>query len=412
MTLTANSGARLGEMLGHRRVFGVGVAIFTAFSLGCGVAPSPATLVPARVGQSLGAALLIPQVLSLLQLHFRGAARRRAVGVYSMVLALGVALGQVLGGLLVSADLASLSWRPIFLINVPVGAVVLLILRRAVPEDGAATPGLRGRLDVSGNVLLAAGMAAFTAALTLGRESGWPLWTWPVLISGLLLIGGFVRHLRRTPVPLLDLAALRPRGMKAGLLACAVVNGCYAVFLFVFTVHLQSDSGWSAFAAGAAFLPYTLGFAVMSLGWPRLPDRIVHRLPTVGPVVFAAAVIGFGSGTAMWALAPLMVLAGAGHAAGFSPLISRLTESTSRTHASAVSALNATGPQVAQVVAIAVGGAIYLAAGVGWALGVTAVVLLAGAACAASLPATRGVRDLDDHPEAPDASSSPSRPLR
>ncbi|WP_129782951.1 MFS transporter [Promicromonospora panici] len=393
------TGARWGDLFGHRTAFRWGLAVFTIASLACGLAPTPLALVAARVVQGAGAALLIPQVFSLIQHHFQGADRRRAIGLYSMVLALGVALGQVLGGLLVSADLFGLSWRPVFLVNVPVGALLLVAVGQVLPPAGglvAGGPAARelaagersGRLwvrrfDVPGIVVLALGMAAFTTSLTLGREAGWPWWTWAALGGSVVLLAWFVRHQVRVRHPLLDLVVLRPRGMKAGLLACAVVMGGYAALLFTFTLHVQDDLGWTPLAAGLAFLPYTIGFGAMSLTWARMPERVIRALPVAGPVVLALVVSLVAAGAAPWGLAPLLVLAGAGHAAGYSPLIAGLSDLVPPHRAAAFSALNTTGPLVAQTVAIAAIGGIYLASGLAWALGTTAAVLVVGAGCAA-----------------------------
>lgn len=380
------TGARLGDLFGQRRAFQWGLALFTVASLGCGLAPSPGALVAARVVQGAGAALLVPQVFSLIQHHFQGAARRRAVGVYSMVLALGVALGQVLGGLLVTADLLGLSWRPVFLVNVPVGVLLLVTVGRVlVPAVGDDRPGrVRARdLDVPGIAVLALGMAALTGPLTLGREAGWPWWAWGALAGSGVLLAWFVRHQRRVERPLLDLVVLRPRGMKPGLLACAIVMGCYAAFLFTFTLHVQDDLGWTPLAAGLAFLPYTIGFGAMSLSWTRMPEPVVRALPVAGPIVLAVVVALVATGASPWSLAPLLVLAGAGHAAAYSPLIAGLSDLVPEGRASALSALNTTGPLVAQTVAIAAIGGIYLVSGLPWALGTTVAALLAGALCAA-----------------------------
>jgi MFS family permease len=381
------TGARLGDLVGHRKAFRWGLAVFTVASLACGLAPTPVALVAARVVQGVGAALLIPQVFSLIQHHFQGTERRRAVGTYSLVLALGVALGQLLGGLLVSADLFGLSWRPVFLVNVPVGVLLLAAVGRVLPpaRAEAGTGGVRARqLDAAGVVVLALGMAAFTTSLTLGREAGWPWWTWAALGGSAVLLAWFVRHQLWAERPLLDLVVLRPRGMRSGLLACAVVMGCYAALLFTFTLHVQDGLGWTPLAAGLAFLPYTVGFGAMSLTWARTPERVIRVLPVAGPVVLAVVVGVVATGASPWSLTPLLVLAGAGHAAGYSPLVAGLSDLVPPHRASAFSALNTTGPLVAQTVAIAVIGGIYLAAGLAWALGTTAVALLVGAGCAAT----------------------------
>ncbi len=139
------TGARLGDRLGHARVHLAGLALFTAASLACGLAQGSTELIVFRLIQGSGSALMIPQVLSLIQRHFVGEARMRALGVYSAVIArCGAAAGQILGGVLVSADLFGTSWRPVFLVNVPVGVVLLVLGRRVLPRDAGRSRSGRG----------------------------------------------------------------------------------------------------------------------------------------------------------------------------------------------------------------------------------------------------------------------------
>ena len=381
------TGARLGDLLGHRRAFLTGLAGFTLASLLCGLAPAAPVLVVARVAQATAAALMMPQVFSLIQLRFTGSALRRAIGLYSMVLALGVALGQLLGGLVVGADLFGLSWRPAFLINVPVGAVLMVAGPVVLPR----APRMARRLDLVGVGLLSTAMTALVAPLIFGREYGWPLWTWLSLVTGVGLLAVFVRFerliARRGGLPLLDLDVLRPRGVKPGLIACLLVMGCYTAFLFAFTLHLQEHLGYGPLGAGLAFVPYATGFAALSLTWARLPERNQAALPVAGPVVFAAVALIMaavaGDGWASVPAAPLLFAAGAGHAAGYSPLIARLSATVGPGRASALSALNHTGPLLASVMAIAGLGGLYLAAGLSWTLAAVATLLLLGSAAAA-----------------------------
>ncbi|MEW9550489.1 MFS transporter [Nonomuraea sp. NPDC050783] len=381
--------ARIGDRVGHRRAFLLGLGWFTGASLLCGLAPGPAALVAARVAQAMGAALLTPQIFSLIQLQWDGAARRRAIGVYSMVLALGVALGQVVGGLVAGADLFGLSWRPVFLINVPVGVAVLLAGPRVLPRS---RPDGRARLDPAGVAVLTAAMTALTVPLIFGREQGWPAWTWISLAGGAALLAGFVRYESAARHPLLDLAALRPAGVKPGLAACWIVMGCYTVFLLTLTLHLQSALGFPPLAAGLAFVPYALGFGTLSLTWSRYPARLRAALPVAGPIAFAAGaallVLLFRAEWRPAGAVPLLLLAGAGHAAGYSPLIARITTLVEPRLASAVSALNATGPVLAGVSTVAGLGSVYFAApssadGLLRVSAAVAVLLAAGALCAA-----------------------------
>ncbi|MGW4474524.1 MFS transporter [Nonomuraea sp. NPDC004354] len=380
--------ARIGDVVGQRRAFLLGLGWFTGASLLCGLAPDVNVLVLARIAQAMGAALLTPQIFSLIQTHWEGTARRRAIGLYSMVLALGVALGQVVGGLVVSADLFGLSWRPVFLINIPIGVTALAVGPRLLPlsrMDGQA------RLDPGGVAVLTAAMAAITVPLIFGRELGWPGWVWISLVCGAALTVGFVRYETRARYPLLDPASVRPRGVKPGLVACWTVMGCYTVFLLTLTLHLQTALGFSPLHAGLAFVPYALGFGALSLSWTRFPQRLQRALPIAGPIAFAGGaslLVLFCRDQWQPVVAmPLLLLAGAGHAAGYSPLIAQITALVEPRLASAISALNSTGPMLAGVTAVAGLGSVYFAApssadGLVRVVVVVAVLLVGGAACA------------------------------
>ncbi|MFI5484757.1 MFS transporter [Micromonospora echinaurantiaca] len=383
------TGARLGSRHGPGRVFLLGLAGFTVASLACGLAPGPGSLVLARVVQGATAALLVPQVLTLIQARFEGAARTRAIGAYSMILALGVAAGQVVGGLLVTLDLGGLAWRAAFLVNVPVGVLLLVLGRRVL----AAVPDRRGReaLDPPGVLLLGTAMLTLVVPLVLGRDLGWPGWAVPaVAAAGAVGLGLFLRYedrlARRGGAPLLDVTVLRLPGVAVGLLAAATVMGCYAGFLFNLTLWLQDGLRMSALGAGLAFLPYAAGFALCGLGVPRLPGRWRDALPVAGPPVLAVVVL------AVWALsrdgwpwpgvAALLLVGGAAHAAAFSPLVARLAAVVPVGAAAALSALVATGTLLAAVLGVALLGGLHLSGSPGAAATATAALLLVGAAAA------------------------------
>lgn len=380
--------ARLGDIIGHRRTFLIGLGWFTVASLICGLAVSPTMLVLTRLVQAIGAALLMPQVFSLIHRHWEGAARRRAIGVYSTVLALGVVLGQVGGGLVAGSDLFGLGWRPVFLINVPIGVIALLIGSRVLTGTGT---GRRARLDPIGVGLLTAAMTAILLPLTFGPDRGWPVWTGIVLVAGVLLLIGFGRYELTARDPVLDLAALRPRSVRFGMLACCLVMGCYTAFLLTLTLHLQSWLGFTPLQAGLTFAPYAIGFGVLSLTWSFYPERVQQVLPMAGPILYAvglvSVVIVIGNQGRPIATIPLLLIAGAGHAAGYSPLIARISARVEPRLASAISALNSTGPTLAEVIAVAGLGSVYFAAstsaeGLLRVTAAVAVLLVVATACA------------------------------
>src|SRR5260370_20046146 len=194
------------------------MVIFTASSVACGLAVSPVMLVAARTAQGAGAALLVPQVLSLLQVTFQGERRRRAMSAYGLVLAVGVAAGQVLGGILVTADLLGTGWRPIFLVNLPPGRAVVAFASRRLPR-GRPTAG--ARLDTASAGWLATGVLALLIPLTFGADAAWPAWSCPTLAAGAVALAVFAWHEARLAgnrrEPLIDPGLLAPTGVRSGL---------------------------------------------------------------------------------------------------------------------------------------------------------------------------------------------------
>src|SRR5712691_8939358 len=250
------TGARLGMRFGFRTAFLWGLALFTVASFACGVAPTSQALIVVRTIQGAGAALMVPQVFSLIQRNFTGPARAQALSVWAATLALGGLVGQVLGGVLVSADLFGTGWRPVFLVNVPIGLVLLVASYRFLPIDGPA----RSRpLDLGGLVSLAAAVLLLVVPLVLGHEQGWPAWTFISLAASVVALVVFAlieRSVeRRGGAPLIAERVLRAPGMPAALVAIILALAAYGGFLFTFTQHLQGGLGDSALQAGLTFVP-------------------------------------------------------------------------------------------------------------------------------------------------------------
>jgi MFS family permease len=380
------TGARLGDVIGRRRTFLLGLGGFTLASLAGGLAPTPVALVGARALQGASAALMTPQVLSIIRLQFEGEARARAIGAYSMVLAAGVAVGQMLGGLLVSAQLLTAAWRPALLLNTPIGAVLLLVALRRLPD---VHRGARRRLDLAGAVLLSAALLGLVVPLSLGRDTGWPAWTWPCLLGSAVMLAVFLAReqclTRRGRDPLFDLGVMRRPGIAAGVVAVAVLMACYAGFLVSLTLHLQSGLGFSPLVAGVTFTAYAAGFAVASLTWTRARTTLRDRFPIAGSLTMGMTLLGVGlvAGGGGWPTAvttPLLFCAGAGNAFAFSPLASRLTSIVDAGQAAEVSGLIITASLVGQVLGVAAFVDVYLAGlphGSSYAFAVTTAVLAA-----------------------------------
>ncbi|WNI24826.1 MFS transporter [Streptomyces sp. ITFR-16] len=398
------TGARLGGVLGHGRAHLAGLALFTAASLACGLASGEGQLIAFRVIQGAGAAVMIPQVLSLIQQHFTGPARIRAIGAYSAVLATGAAAGQVLGGVLVSADLFGATWRPVFLVNVPIGLVLLVIGARVLPGEprGArARQEARARgFDPAGLVMLAAGVLLLTLPLVLGQELGWPAWTWICLAAAAVLFAGFAVYETRLAAhggaPLIAPAVLLLPGISPAALRILLVMAVNAGYLFMMTLHLQGGLGYSALRAGLMFAPSALVFGAAGLTWRQWPARWQRGLIPGGFVLVAAGAVMIGlalrdGGDGGALLYAGFVVMGTGMALGFSPTLAGALANVRPQDAADASGVLMTVTQLGQVIGVAAFGTLYLnrldtpgAQGSGEALWVCTLAL-AAAACAGVL---------------------------
>ncbi|MFF5300300.1 MFS transporter [Streptomyces sp. NPDC013161] len=363
------TGARLGDRLGHARVHLAGLALFTAASLACGLAQGSTQLIVFRLIQGSGSALMIPQVLSLIQRNFIGEARMRALGVYSAVIAVGAAAGQILGGVLVSADLFGTSWRPVFLVNVPVGVVLLFLGRRVLPRDGGAEPERARAFDVPGLVLLASAVSLLTVPLVLGQEEDWPLWSWLSLIAAAVLFASFCvyesRLARRGGAPLIAPRVLRHPGMGLAVFRILAVMAVNAGFLFALTLHVQGGLGFSALRAGLTFAPTAVVFGAVGLTWRRWPAAWQRALTPLGFLITMPSVLGVGlafeggdRGGAVLYVAYVGV--GAGLALAFSPTLTRALATVRPEDAADASGLLSTVAQLGQLLGVAVFGTLFL----------------------------------------------------
>ncbi|MFE1547527.1 MFS transporter [Streptomyces sp. NPDC058718] len=279
-------GGRLGDLFGRRRLFLAGMAAFGLTSLACGLAPDAWTLVGARVAQGAAAALMLPQVLATIHSSTEGARRAKALSLYGATAGLSMVAGQILGGVLVAADLAGSGWRAVFLVNVPVAVAGLVLAVRTVPETRSDRP---APVDVPGTLLLALALITLLAPLTEGRAAGWPLWTWVSLAVFPFAAAAFWRAERRldrrggtplVPPSLLGLVSLR-RGLVLLLPLCMGFGG----FMFVIAVALQQGLGLGAVASGLALVPMAVAFFGASLAGPRLVRRWGTRVVTAGGLI-------------------------------------------------------------------------------------------------------------------------------
>lgn len=283
-------GGRLGDLFGHRTMFLWGVGSFTLASLGCGLAGSAAALVLARLAQGACAALMVPQVLTLMQAMYPPHERMRAFTIFGLLGGVSSALGPVVGGVMVDADVLGLGWRSVFLINLPVGALAIVGALRLLPRDPPA-PGTA--LDVRGTVWCLFAALAWAVPLVQGPEHGWTPALAALLVSAPLWTAGLWRHCRRLEAqggrPIVQPALLREPGYRLGLLVSLLCTGVLPAYLFTLTLALQGADGLSATQMSLLCMPIAIGVmaSVSHLG-KRAFARLGARCIVVGLALQAA----------------------------------------------------------------------------------------------------------------------------
>jgi EmrB/QacA subfamily drug resistance transporter len=358
------TGGRLGDQFGRRRIFALGMALFVVTSAACALAPDPAVLVAARVAQGVGAALMAPNILSILGVVYSGPDRVRAISIYGMVMGLAATSGQLIGGVLIGSGL---SWRAVFWINVPFGVAALLACPRFVPESRASQ---RARLDLAGVILITACLVAVVLPLVDGRQAGWPAWSWAALGSAVPLALAFAVHQRRRAdrggVPLLNPRVFAAWPLRAGLITQTAFWCQQAASYLVIGLYLQQGRGLSALAAGAVFTVLAAGYLITSFRAPALTLRFGRSVIAAGALLAAAGDVALYLATAhggavAW-LFPGLLLLGAGQGLCITPLTTTVLSHADPASAGSVSGALSTAQQVGNSVGVAVTGVLFFGA--------------------------------------------------
>ncbi|TDW24305.1 MFS transporter [Kribbella kalugense] len=359
------TGARAGDRFGHARVLAIGVLCFTLMSFICGMAPNSFFLVLARLLQGASAAFMVPQVMSLIQRTFEGHGRARAIGLYGAVIAIGAICGQIVGGLLVGANILHLVWRPIFLVNVPIGVALFALVLGFVPRRGGDSA---RSFDLIGVVCLMATVASFVIPLVFGPGLGWPVWSIVLLVLVVPLAVLSAWHERRASGrdPILSAEVVGARGFVWLLLFMVLMQSSYAGSLLAQALHFEAGLGLSALHTGLLFITGGVGFALGSLTWRRFPTWI-HTYFMIGGMLIGAA----GYVIMAWSLrtatdpASLYLTVNFGLSAafgyGFGPILSMALSHVPLKFAGSASGVLVSTLQIGQLLGIAVYGSIYFA---------------------------------------------------
>lgn len=407
------TGGRLGDLYGRRRLFIVGLLVFTGASALCGAAPSVELLVAARALQGFGGALMYPQVLAIIQVTFAGEERSRALGIFGAVIGIAAIAGQLVGGVLLTVDVFGLGWRPAFLVNVPLGVLAAVAAVLVLPRD---RPEARQQLDLPGLGLLTAGLVSLLLPLLVGREAGWPPWTLALLAASAPLLALLVAYERRVAArggaPLVRIELFRNRSFATGTPIAFLYAASYTSFLLLLAVYLQIGLGFSPLGAGAVFTPAAVGFLLMSLTAPRLVPLLGRHVLTLGYAIAALGLLGTaataaaaGAGLSGWELAPTLFIAGLGQGLGMTPLVGTIIAGVEPEDAGGASGVVTTTLQAGGVFGVALTGLLFFgllgddeskgsyADAFAVSLSVSALLILAAAVLVHRLPQTQYATD-------------------
>jgi EmrB/QacA subfamily drug resistance transporter len=362
------TGGRLGDIFGRRRLFLIGVSGFTLASALCGVAGNPELLIGARCLQGAMAGLMVPQILAIIHVSFSREERGKAYGIWGAVLGSASVGGLILGGLLVQANLAGLEWRPIFLVNVPVGLAALIAAWFVIDESRspAAT-----RLDPVGVVLATTGILMLVYPLTEGRSLGWPVWTFLLMAGSVLVLALFVgyewRRIRTGGSPLVVLGLFRARAFAAGMVLWLIFWVALGGFFLVWTLYLQVGLGWSPLRAGLTAVSFAVGAAAgaglsVQVLTPRFGRKVLMAGAALNAIGFAwYAIISLHYGPAIHSsqmVGPLAT-AGAGFGLVAAPMVDAILTGVPVRDAGSASGLLSTIQQVGMATGVALAGVLF-----------------------------------------------------
>jgi EmrB/QacA subfamily drug resistance transporter len=346
-------GGSLGDRFGRRRLFVIGLVAFGLASLLCGLAPTTVLLIAARCIQGVAAALLVPGSLAIISSSFAVRDRGTAIGRWSGLGAVSLAIGPFLGGWLIQ----SVSWRAVFLINLPIVAVAVFLALRHVPES--FDPDAGHAVDFTGSIALALGLAGVVYALIEGPAKGWGVAEVVTAVAGVAALVAFVVIELRSAHPMVPLGVFRSRQFSGANLTTFLVYGGFGVTTFLVVVYLQTMLGYSPLEAGASLLPLTVLMLLFSARMGALAQRIGPRLPlTVGPIVAGAGMALYSlvePGKSFWAsVLPAATVMAAGMTITVAPLTATVLAAVDDRHAGLGSAINNAVARIGGLLAIAV----------------------------------------------------------
>jgi MFS family permease len=361
------AGARLGDILGRRRLFLAGSAGFTFFSAACAVAPTIGVLIAFRALQGAFGALMIPQGFGLLKQVFDDDAEfDKATGLFGPATGVAMLAAPIVAGALIDANLWGTGWRLVFLINIPIGALALPLAIRSLPR-GATHPGVR--LDLGGVGLVGLALVAIIYPLIQGRADGWPAWCFAVLAAGVILLVVFLRYeRRRRDSPLIEPTLLTNRTYLSGVAVALALFGAFGGLLLCISLYGQLGEGWSPIRAGLSLTPMVVGMILGMTGSLALVSRLGRHLLHIGILLIAVGAAGLAliltgaRAASAWDLVPGLFFIGAGVGASIGQLFRFILTSVTMDEVGSAAGVLEAVRQLSTSLGVAVLGTIFFSA--------------------------------------------------
>jgi EmrB/QacA subfamily drug resistance transporter len=349
------TGGRLGDIYGRKKLFLIGISGFTITSALCGLAANPEVLVTSRILQGAAAGLMVPQVLAIINVTFPANERGKVFGMYGAMIGLGAVSGPMIGALLIQWNLFGLDWRPIFLINLPIGILGVVFGYRFIGESKAPKA---LRLDVIGVVLATIGLLMLLYPLTKGRESDWPIWGFVSMAAGLVVLAVFVRYeqvkTRKDGSPLVELSLFKVKSFAAGVGVQLIFGITCGIFFLIWTLYMQLGLGWSPLRAGLTGIPFSLATGVASglsvqLLVPKFGNRVLQAGALVmifGTLLYIWEANHFGPEISSWQMTPPLIVMGLGMGLLVAPIMDAILSEVPAEHSGSASGLINTANQL------------------------------------------------------------------
>jgi EmrB/QacA subfamily drug resistance transporter len=347
------TGGRLGDIYGRKRLFLIGITGFTLASALCGFAANEEMLVASRLLQGSAAAMMVPQVLAIVHVTFPAHERGKVFGLFGAVVGLGAVSGPLLGALLTQWNLFGLEWRPIFLINLPVGIAGLILGRKYILESRAPKA---LKLDLVGVVLVTLALLMLIYPLTRGRELNWPLWGHLCMAGSLLVFAAFMAYekykTRKDGSPLVELSLFKVKSFAAGIAVQLTFGIVMGIFFLVWTLYMQTGLGWSPLKAGLTGVPFSIAVsAAAGMSVQLLVPRFGRKVLQAGAATMAAGLLvyiweadRYGMAVQPWQMILPLAVMGVGMGLIVAPLTDAVLSEVPREHAGSASGLiNTTG---------------------------------------------------------------------